>query len=212
MITVHHLNFSRSTRILWLLEELGLAYRLVAYRRDAGFRAPSELKAVHPLGKAPIIEDGDLKLAESAAILRYIDDRYGTGEFSPPAGSDEAAVHDEWLHYAESSAGLPIMITLIGSMTGGLPPSVEAFTRPELTATLDYISKAVTPGPYLMGEQFTLADIQMSYLLEMARYVNLLGNHPELVTYLDRIEARPAFARAVEAGGPMAPPKTPPGS
>jgi glutathione S-transferase len=206
MITVHHLNFSRSTRVLWLLEDLGLDYRLVAYERDASFRAPPELKAVHPLGKAPVIEDGDLKLAESAPILRYIDGRYGEGRFSPAAGTDEAALHEEWLHYAESSAGVPIMMTIIGGMLGGLQPRLDAFIQPQLARTLDYMSEAVAAGPYLMGERFTLADIQMSYLLVMARHADLLGDHPSLTAYLDRLEARPAFIKATEVGGPMAPP------
>lgn len=178
MITVHHLNFSRSSRVLWLLEELGLDYELISYRRDAGFRAPPELKAVHPLGKAPVIEDGDLVLAESAAILAYINATYGAGRLAPPAGTRDAAVHDEWLQYSESSAGFPIMMTLIGGMTGGLPDGLRGFTAPELARTLDYLEQGVAPGPYLMGDAFTLADIQLSYLLASAEHAGLLGGHP----------------------------------
>lgn len=206
MITVHHLNFSRSTRVLWLLEELGLDYKLVTYERDASFRAPAALKAVHPLGKAPVIEDGDLKIAESSSILRHIDSRHGGGRLSPPVGSDAASVHDEWLQYGESSAGFPIMVTVIGGMLGGLPAAVEGFTKPALKTNLDYVAAAVAPGPYLMGEQFTLADIQLAYLLELAGAFGALGEHPAIDAYLDRLRARPAFVKAIQVGGPMRPP------
>jgi glutathione S-transferase len=167
-------------------------------------RAPPSLKDVHPLGKAPVIEDGNLTLAESAVILRYIDDTYGEGRFAPRPDTPDAVIHDEWLHYAESSAALPIMITLLGGMTGGLPEGLKAFTQPELAKTLDYIEAGLTPGPFLMGESFTLADIQMSYLLLLAESTGLLNGHPALGEYLRRLEARPAFAKAVEVGGPAA--------
>ena len=203
MLVVHHLNSSRSTRVLWLLEELGVEYKLVRYQRDAHMRAPAALKDVHPLGKAPVIQDGDLMLAESAAILRYINDSYGEGRFAPPVGSTEAATHDEWLQYAESSAGLPIMVTLLGGLTGGLPDGLKGFIQPELAKTLDYISDGMTPGPFLMGEDFTLADIQMSYLLILAESTGLLGDHPRIIEYLRHVETRPAFAKAIEVGGPI---------
>ena len=161
MLTLHHLNYSRSIRVIWLLEELGIEYDLVKYERDANFRAPPELKAIHPLGKAPVLVDGDLTLAESAPILAYIDERYGERRFSPPIDSDAAAVHDEWLQYVESSAALPIMMTSLGKRMGGLPDGLAKFTGPEVTKTLDYIGAGVGEGPYLMGEQLMLADIQM---------------------------------------------------
>ncbi len=207
MLTVHHLNFSRSTRVLWLLEELGQSYDLVRYARDANFRAPPELAAVHPHGKAPVVQDGDLTLAESSAILTYINDRYGKGRFAPATGTPAAALHDEWLQYVESTGASPVTMTVIGGMTGGLPEGLQKFASAGVAKTLDYIAEAVAPGGYLMGEELTLADIQMSYLLAMAGHAGLLEAHPALTEYLQRLAERPAFAKAIEVGGPMVPPK-----
>ena len=207
MLTLHHLNYSRSIRVIWLLEELGIEYDLVKYERDANFRAPPELKAIHPLGKAPVLVDGDLTLAESAPILAYIDERYGERRFSPPIDSDAAAVHDEWLQYVESSAALPIMMTSLGKRMGGLPDGLAKFTGPEVTKTLDYIGARVGDGPYLMGEQLMLADIQMCYILAIAESAGLLGDHPDVAAYLDRLRARPAFVAATEIGGPLMAPR-----
>ncbi|MHB8283251.1 MAG: glutathione S-transferase family protein [Caulobacteraceae bacterium] len=207
MIVLHHLNFSRSFRVLWLLEELGLDYRLVKYERNAQFRAPPELAKVHPLGKAPVIQDDDLILAESAVILDYIDAKYADGRLSPPAGTKAHILHEEWLQYVESSAAFPIMMTLIGGMTGGLPEGLAAFAKPAVAKTLDYIAEGLGAGPYIMGEQFTLADIQFSYVLVMARHAGLLEGRQSILDYLERLSARPAFAKAVAIGGPMAPPK-----
>ena len=207
MLTLHHLNYSRSIRVIWLLEELGIEYDLVKYERDANFRAPPELKAIHPLGKAPVLVDGDLTLAESAPILAYIDERYGERRFSPPIDSDAAAVHDEWLQYVESSAALPIMMTSLGKRMGGLPDGLAKFIGPEVTKTLDYIGAGVGDGPYLMGEQLMLADIQMCYILAIAESAGLLGDHPDVAAYLDRLRARPAFVAATEIGGPLMAPR-----
>jgi glutathione S-transferase len=207
MLTLHHLNYSRSIRVIWLLEELGIEYDLVKYERDANFRAPPELKAIHPLGKAPVLVDGDLTLAESAPILAYIDERYGERRFSPPIGSDAAAMHDEWLQYVESSAALPIIMTSLGKRMGGLPDGLAKFTGPEVTKTLDYIGTGVGDGQYLMGEQLMLADIQMCYILAIAESAGLLGDHPDVAAYLDRLRARPAFVAATEIGGPLMAPR-----
>ena len=205
MLTLHHLNYSRSIRVLWLLEELGIEYDLVKYERDENFRAPPELKAIHPLGKAPVLVDDTLTLAESAPILSYIDGRYGDRRFSPPVDSDAAAIHDEWLQYVESSASLPIMMTSLGKRMGGLPDGLAKFTGPEVTKTLDYIGAGVGDGPYLMGEQLMLADIQMCYMLAIAESAGLLKQHPDVAAYLDRLRARPAFVAATEIGGPLMP-------
>jgi glutathione S-transferase len=205
MLTLHHLNYSRSIRVLWLLEELGIEYDLVKYERDANFRAPPELKAIHSLGKAPVLVDGDLTLAESASILAYIDQRYGDRQFSPTVDTDAAAVHDEWLQYVESSASLPIMMTSLGKRMGGLPEGLAKFTGPEVTKTLDYIASGVGDGPYLMGEALMLADIQMCYILAIAESAGLLADYPEIVAYLGRLKERPAFVRATEIGGPLMP-------
>jgi len=206
MITLHHLNFSRSTRALWLLEELGIDYDLVRYERTPGFRAPEALKEVHPLGKAPVLQDDDLTLAESATILAYLADRYGDGRFAPAPGTADAAIHDEWLQYAESSAGLPIMMTLLGGMFGGLPDNLSRFANPELKKAFDHIEARISSaGPYLMGERFTIADIQLAYMIDVAESAGLLGGHPALSTYLATLKARPALAKALEIGGPMHP-------
>lgn len=207
MLTLHHLNFSRSIRVIWLLEELGVEYDLVKYERDANFRAPSELKAVHPLGKAPVLVDGGLTLAESASILAYIDERHGNRRFSPPVGSDAAALHDEWLQYVESSASLPIMMTSLGKRMGGLPDGLAKFTGPEVTKTLDYIAAGVGEAPYLMGDALMLADIQMCYILAIAEGAGQLTAHPAVSAYLGRLKARPAFVAATEIGGPLMPPR-----
>jgi glutathione S-transferase len=206
MITLHHLNFSRSTRVLWLLEELGIDYDLVRYERTPGFRAPETLSEVHPLGKAPVLQDDDLTLAESATILAYLAGRYGDGRFMPTPGTADAAIHDEWLQYGESSAGLPIMMTLLGGMLGGLPDHISRFTTPELKKAFDYIEARLgAGGPYLMGETFTIADIQLAYMLDVAESSGMLGGHPALGAYLSTLKARPALVRALEIGGPMHP-------
>jgi glutathione S-transferase len=207
MITIHHLNFSRSTRVIWLLEELQLPYTLVKYERDANFRAPSSLKAVHPLGKAPVMVDDGFVLAESSAILTYINDQLGGGRFAPKAGTQKRFIHDEWLQYVESSAAFPIMMTLISSRLGGLSEGLQRFAEPEVTGTLGYISSALAKGPYIMGDGFTIADIQFAFPLEAARNAGLLDDYAVLRNYLARLAERPAYIKAIEIGGPMVRPK-----
>jgi glutathione S-transferase len=206
MLTVHHLNFSRSTRPIWLLEELGLPYKLVNYERDANFRAPASLKAVHPLGKAPVIVDGDLVLAESSSILTYINDHLGAGRFAPKFGTQKRFIHDEWLQYVEGSAAFPIMMTLIGGRLG-VSGDLQRFAEPEVTKTLDFISSGLAEGPYIMGEGFTIADIQFAFPLEAARNAGLLEDHAVLRNYLSRLAERPAYKKAIEVGGPMVRPR-----
>jgi glutathione S-transferase len=205
MITVHHLNFSRSTRVLWLLEELGLKYELIAYERDQNFRAPAALAAVHPLGKAPILVDDDLVLAESGTILRYLEQKYGDGRLVPAPGTPDRAVHDEWLDFVESSAALPAMLTLLGAKTGGLSAGLASFTAPELQKALTYISDRVADRTYLMGDRLTLADIQMSYLLAALRNARQLDAFPAVAAYLGRLEDTAGLKKASEVGGPMSP-------
>jgi glutathione S-transferase len=205
MITLHHLNFSRSTRILWLLEELGLAYELKTYERDRNFRAPASLGSVHPLGKAPALVDDDLVLAESGTILRYLEGKYGDGRLVPALGTPDRAIHDEWLDFVESSAGLPVMLTLLGEKTGGLSTALAGFTAPELTKALVYISDRIAGRTYLMGDRLTLADIQMSYLLTVLRGAGQLEGYPAVRAYLARLEATAGLKKAIEIGGPMTP-------
>ncbi|WP_010163161.1 glutathione S-transferase family protein [Sphingomonas sp. PAMC 26617] len=203
MLTLHHLAFSRSQRILWLIEELGLPVDLVRYARTAEFRAPPELKTVHPLGKSPVITDDGLMLAESATILRYLDGRYGGNRFSPEAGTPEHAIHEEWLDFVESTAAGPVVTVLLSERAGEQAAADRA--KPMVNTALGYIADGLGDKPFLMGERPMLADIQMSYFLAMARMAKLLDAHPALVDYLARIEAEPGFQRAQARGGPMMP-------
>ena len=202
MVTLHHLNNSRSQRILWLLEELGTPYDLVRYQRDPVTNlAPPDLKAVNPLGKSPAITDGPVRIAESGAIVEYLVDRYGAGRFQPPAGSDAHLNYLEWLHYAEGSAMLPLMLAFylmrLGDGAAPLTPRVNG----EIENNLTYIAGALGGGDFLMGADFTGADVQISFVLEMGRAMGRLNAFPSLSAYLDRLHARPAYQRAIEKGG-----------
>jgi glutathione S-transferase len=207
MLIVHHLNYSRSSRVLWLAEELRVPYEIKRYERDSNFRAPTALKELHPFGKAPVIQDGDLMLAESATILTYINERHGDGRLSPPSGSDAAYVHDEWLQFVESSAGLSIMSTAIGGLMGGLPQGFGGWMSAEVKVALTYLSDRIAERTYIMGDMLTLADVQMSYMILTAQNVGLLADFPHVAAYLSRLEARPAYVKAALIGGPMWPPK-----
>ena len=200
MITVHHLDFSRSTRVLWLLEELGLEYDLRRYHREVGGPAPADLKTFHPLGTSPVIVDGDLALAESSAILRYIDRQYGGSRFTP-ADSIRRAKHDEWIDYVEGSFAMPVLVTLVGG--GDLPHRMATRIAAMLSRDLQHVSGAVTPGPYLMGDELTLADMQMSYILAIANAAGLLASSPDVAAYLKRLMTLPGLQRAIQRGGPM---------
>ncbi|MFD1702081.1 glutathione S-transferase family protein [Methylopila henanensis] len=206
MLTVHHLTFSRSTRVIWLLEELGLPYRLERYERDANFRAPERLKTIHPLGKAPVVEDGGLIIGESAVILQHIDRTYGGGRFTPQDASGRLR-HEEWLHYVEGTAAFPVMMAAVGARNGGFTGGMETFVKVTLGKSLDLIEGAVGASRFVMGDGLTLADIQFVYILEMASHAGLLAERPAIATYLERLKAEPGYVRAIEVGGPMAPPK-----
>ncbi|WOH47155.1 glutathione S-transferase family protein [Bradyrhizobium sp. sBnM-33] len=207
MLTVHHLNDSRSQRILWLLEEVGTPYELKRYQRNAETRlAPPELKQVHPLGKSPVITDGDMTIAESGAIVDYIIRRYGQGKDKPammPApGSADYEAYNEWLHYSEGSAMLPLMLNLyVGRLKeAGAPlhPRIDS----ELANHLGYIDRALNGREFFVGASLTGADIQMSFVGEMAKVFDRLGPYRNLAAWLERMHARPAFQRSVAKGGP----------
>ena len=201
MIRVHHLNNSRSQRILWLLEELGTPYEIVRYQRDATTNlAPPELKAVHPLGKSPVIEDGGLKIAESGAIVDYLIRAYGGGRLQPAPGTPEHEGYLEWLHYAEGSAMLPLMVQLYVMRLGEAGAPLKARIDSENDNHLGYVEGALAVRDFLMGE-FGGADVQMSFVGEVARAFGRGANHPNIVAWVERLHARPAFQRALAAGG-----------
>lgn len=201
MLTVHHLDFSRSTRVLWLLEELGTPYDLVRYRREVGGPAPAALALVHPLGKSPVLVDDGFVLAESSAILRYLNARYGGGRFTPEEVVERAR-HDEWLDYVEGSLALPLFVPLVAG--SGLPERMRASLAAQLDQAWDYIAETVGGGGYLLGDRLTLADMQMVYMLAVASATGGLAQRSALDDYLQRLLAHPALGRAIEAGGPMA--------
>jgi glutathione S-transferase len=218
MIIVHHLNNSRSQRILWLLEELGLAYEIKYYTRDPKtLLAPPELRALHPLGKAPILTDGDLVLAESGAILEYLLETYGEGRLQPKKPSEEARRFTYWLHYAEGSTMSPLLLSLIFSRLpeGPIPfylrPVVRSlstavlktYVNPQLKLHFDFMEGELQKNPWFCGPAFTAADIQMSFPVEAGAARGLFNeNRPHLRAYLRRIHERPAYRRALQRGGP----------
>jgi glutathione S-transferase len=217
MIVVHHLNNSRSQRVLWLLEELGLPYEIKPYRRDAKtMLAPPELRAVHPLGKSPVITDEGLTLAESGAIVEYLADKYGQGRLSPPPGSPERVRYTYWMHFAEGSAMPPLLLKLIFDRmkTGPMPFFVRpvaraiadralgSFVLPNIERNLDFMEGELGKSEWFAGASFSGADIQMSFPLEAARARGGLDEkRPRLMAWLEKIHARPAYLRAVERGG-----------
>jgi glutathione S-transferase len=218
MIVVHHLNNSRSQRVLWLLEELGLDYEVRPYQREgSGGSAPMSLRAVHPLGKAPVIEDGPAVLAESGAIIEYLLLRYGGGRLVPEAGTEAHTRYHYWLHYAEGSAMPNLLLKLIFDQieTGPVPffvrPVVRGLARavkgslvdPAVTLHLDYMESELASRPWFAGEEFTAADIQMGFPIQAAvAKAGLDETRPALMGFVRRIVARPAWQRSVARGGP----------
>lgn len=217
MITVHHLNNSRSQRVLWLLEELGLPYQIRHYQRDPKtMLAPPELAQVHPLGKSPVISDGELVIAETGAIIEYLLDTYGEGRLRPARGTAAGRQFTYWLHYAEGSI-MPIMVmTLVFRRieTAPLPFFVkpiakaivakvrEGFLDPNTRKHLDFMEAEVSRTGWFAGDAFSAADIQMSFPVEAAQARGALNNRPGLLDFLQRIQARDGYRRALEKGGP----------
>jgi glutathione S-transferase len=202
MLTLHHLNDSRSQRILWLLEELGAPYEMKFYQRDSKTRlAPPELMAIHPLGKSPVLTDGDLKIAESGAIVDYLIRTYGKGRMMPASGTPEFEAYNEWLHYAEGSAMLPLMLNLYVSRLKEAGSPLHPRIDSEMANHLGYADGALKGREFFVGQSLTGADIQMSFVGEMAGVFEKLGPFPNLSAWLKRMHARPAFQRSVEKGG-----------
>jgi glutathione S-transferase len=218
MIVVHHLNNSRSQRVLWLLEELGVPHEVTRYERDAKtMLAPPSLLAIHPLGKSPVVVDNGVTVAESGAIVEYLIDRYGGGRLIPPAGTPERLRYTYWLHYAEGSAMPPLLLKLVFDRVANAPAPwpisaiarriagtvQNAFIAPQLKRHLDYMEAELTAHPWFAGEEFTAADIQMSFPLEAAASrAGLNAGRPHLFGFLERIHARDAYKRALARGGP----------
>ncbi|MEH2481318.1 glutathione S-transferase [Nitrobacteraceae bacterium AZCC 2146] len=216
MLTVHHLNNSRSQRVLWLLEELGVPYEIVRYNRQPNMLAPPALRAIHPLGKSPVITDNGNTIAESGAIIEYIVDTYGAGRLIPPPGTPERLRFTYWLHYAEGSAMPPLLLKLIFLMLPKrapwlMKPLVNAISakalgtmvNPQLKQHMAFWEGELSKSEWFAGNEFTAADIQMSFPLEAASArAGLEQGHPKAMAFLARIHARPAYQRALEKGGP----------
>lgn len=218
MITVHHLENSRSQRLLWLLEELEVPYQIKHYKRDAKTSlAPAELKRIHPLGKSPVVTDGDKVIAESGAIIEYLVETYGNGRLTPAAGSDEYQRYRYWMHYAEGTLMPLLVMTLIFNRVERAPLIVrpiakaisgqvrKAYLGPNLEANIAFIESELGRSTWIAGDELSAADIQMSFPVEalMIRATQDNTSLPNLAAYMDRIRARPAYARAIEKGGPL---------
>ena len=217
MIVVHHLNDSRSQRILWLLEELGLPYEIRRYQRDAAtMLAPPELRAVHPLGKSPVVTDGDVTVAESGAIIEYLVDQYGNGRLKPAAATEARRRYTYWLHYAEGSAMSPLLFKLVFDRIDATPMPFFAkpiarqitskvqgrFIVPNLKLHLDYLESELAHADWFAGPEITAADIQLSFPIELARVrAGLDESRPRLMDFLRRIHARPAYQAALTRAG-----------
>jgi glutathione S-transferase len=216
MLTVHHLNNSRSQRVLWLLEELGVSYEIARYQRQSNMLAPPELRAVHPLGKSPVITDNGNTIAESGAIVEYIVGAYGYGRLIPPPNTPARLRYIYWMHYAEGSAMPPLLLKLLFTLMPKRAPALlrplvrkvsnQALTtlvNPQLKQHMAYWEAELGNSEWFAGREFTAADIQMSFPLEAAAArAGLDVGHPKAMAWLERIHARPAYARALEKGGP----------
>jgi glutathione S-transferase len=203
MLKVHHLNESRSQRVLWLLEELELPYEIARYQRNPKTRlSPPELQAMHPLGKSPVLEDGALQIAESGAIVEYVIATYGGGRLGPAQGSPEWPAYIEWLHYAEGSAMLPLMLNLYVMRLGDAGAPLHPRIQSEIDNHLGYFAARLGDRPFLMGDALTGADVQASFAVEAARAMGKIAPYPNLAAYLDRLHGREAWKRALERGGP----------
>ncbi len=218
MITVHHLENSRSQRVLWLLEELEIPYEIQHYKRDRKTNlAPPELKSVHPVGKSPVITDGDVTVAETGAIIEYVLERHGKGRLVPPAGTPERLRYTYWLHAAEGSIMPLLVMKLIFTQTTRKPVPFfirpitkavanevgKAYIDPSLKAMLDYAESELSRSEWFAGDEFSAADVQMSFPVEGAAVrADLSEDYPRMQAFLDRIHARPAWKKALERGGP----------
>jgi len=216
MLTVHHLNNSRSQRVLWLLEELGVPYEIVRYERQPDMRAPRELRAIHPLGKSPVITDDNNTIAESGAIVEYLVQTHGGGRLIPPPGTPERLRYTYWLHYAEGSAMPLLLLKLLFNIMPKRAPALlrplvrkvstqtlTTLVNPQLKQHMAFWEGELQKSEWFAGNEFTAADIQMSFPLQAAAARGgLEQGHPRATDFLERIAKRPAYQRAMEKGGP----------
>jgi glutathione S-transferase len=203
MITIHHLNESRSQRILWLLEELSLPYDIKFYARDATTRlAPLELKAVHPLGKSPVLTDEHGTIIESGAIIDHVIRKHGGGALQPATDSADYEHYVQWLHYAEGSAMLPLMLKLYSGMLGEGGAPLQPRIDSEIANHLGYVEASLAGKEWLVGDALSGADIQMSFVGEIAGRYGLHATHPNIGAWVKRFHARDAYQRALARGGP----------
>lgn len=218
MLIVHHLENSRSQRVLWLLEELSIPYEVKRYERDlVTSLAPKELLDIHPLGKSPVLEDDGEIIAETGAIFEYILDQYGNGRLAPEAGTKAARQQTYWLHYAEGSAMSPLLMKLVFSVMPERAPKLmkplvrsiigkaqTGFVDPQLKTHIGYWATTLSESEWFVGDEFTAADIMMSFPLEAATSRAGAEKLPSIVSFLEKIHARPAYQAALKAGGPYA--------
>lgn len=205
MIQVHHLNNSRSQRILWLLEELGIEYEIVKHQRDPETNlAPQSLLAVHPLGKSPTLVDGDVTVIESGAIIEYLVNRYGDGKLCPKDGTPEALEYLQWMHYAEGSAMLPLMLKLYISRLGEAGAPLSERITSEIVRHVGYLDAELGERSWFVGDELSAADIQLSFVVQVAALLHGLDEFSNLGRFAQRIKERPAYQRAIERGGEYA--------
>jgi len=201
MIKVHHLNNSRSQRVLWLLEEIGLDYEIVPYRRDPKtLLAPASLKNIHPLGKSPVIDDQGRIMAETGAIVDYLVTRYGPG-LAPAPGSELHWRYITWLHYAEGSVMPPLLLKLVLTKMGPLGWPALGFVNRQIALHLDFLESQLAASDWFTSDAFSAADIMLSFALEVGRARGGLGARPRLEDFLQRAQQRPGFRRALDRGG-----------
>ena len=202
MIEIHHLNESRSRRITWMLEELGQDYKIISYQRDPKTRlAPPELKAIHPLGKAPVIRDGDEVLIESGAIIEYLVRTYGKGQFAPAMGSPAYNRYIQFLHYGEGSAMLPLMLKLYTSRLGEAGAPLQPRINSEIQNHMGWLDSELVNKTYFVGDSLTGADVQLSFVAQYATMGKGAEMFPNLARFVAMVEARPAYQRAIAKGG-----------
>ena len=205
MIEVHHLNNSRSQRVLWCLEELGLDYQIVPHQRNPQTNlAPDSLKAIHPLGKSPVVRDGGRTYIESGAILDYLVRRYGNGRLAPRPDSPDYQRYVEFLHFAEGSAMLPVMLKLYTARLGEAAAPLIPRVHGEIENYFGFLDSELANHDYFVGDDLTAADINLTFVIQAAKMLYTLEKFPRLAAFLTRVQARPAYRRAIERGGEYA--------